>query len=129
MGRSNLLIIQEAERLQDFIFEVTSKEPKHTSGEKTDEKSLTGIPKKYRISISARLQNYSLDLFEQLDRARFDVVNRKNHLNDVLYTLRMIENVLWLCFRRKCISDNTVDRGVKLVGAVKGIAITWRDKK
>lgn len=128
MSKGDLLIIQEAERLQDFIFEITSKDAKPISSDKSGEKPLTGIPKKYRFSISARLQNYSLDLFEQIDRARFDSADRRTHLNSVLSTLRMIESVFWLCFRHQFISNGLAERGSGLVGAVRAMAITWRDK-
>lgn len=124
-----LEIIMRAEELQDFIFRITSKEPKKPKdGSRLNPEMSYGLPAKYRFSIGSRMQNQSLDLLDALEDARYDKVNRVQHLNNVLSILRKIESCIWLCFRNNIISKNSAEQGVSLLLNVKHMALAWRSK-
>jgi hypothetical protein len=124
-----LEIILRAEDLQDYVFRVTSKEPKQPKdGSKPDPEKNYGLPAKYRYSIGTRMQNHSLDLLDALEDARYDKSHRVEHLNRVLSILRKIESLIWLCFRNNILAKNTAEHGVSLLLNVKHMALAWRTK-
>lgn len=124
-----LEIILRAEELQDYVFRITSKEPKKPNdGSKPDPEKSYGLPAKYRYSVGTRMQNHTLDLLDFLEDARYDKAHRVDHLNKVLSVLRKLESCIWLCFRTNIISKTSAEHGERLLLNVKYMALAWRSK-
>lgn len=56
----DLIVITRAKELSSYIFDISEK-----------------APKKFRFTFISRLQNYSLDILENLIRANFVIINNK----------------------------------------------------
>lgn len=123
-------IMGKAEKLQDFIFRITSKRPKKDENGIDIENAgkNNGLPAKYQNSIGVRLQNYSLDMIEILDDIQYDKANRLELLSGLLGVLRHINSCFWLCFRLNIISKQSAEAGEKLLLDVKYMALSWRKK-
>lgn len=121
-------IILRAEELQDYVFRITSKEPKKPKDGQHDPDKSYGLPVKYRYSVGTRMQNYTLDLLDFLEDSRYDKPHRVEHLNKVLSVLRKLESCMWLCFRNNIMSKGSAEQGISLLLNVKHMALAWRSK-
>ncbi len=123
-------IMGKAEKLQDFIFRITSKRPKKDENGVDIENAgkNNGLPAKYQYSIGTRMQNYSLDMIEILDDIQYDKANRLELLTKLLGVLRHINSCTWLCFRQNIISKQSAEEGERLMLDVKYMALSWRKK-
>lgn len=126
-GIKDLEIIIRARSLQDWVFRVTSKKPKKPMSEFTDGEN-NGLPAKYQHSIGTRMQNYSLDILEALQNARFDKAKRADHLSSAISTIAKLNECIWLCFRLKVIRKASAEEGERTLLEVKRMALAWRSK-
>lgn len=123
----DLEIIIRARSLQDWVFRVTSKKPKKPTAEFEDGEN-NGLPAKYQHSVGTRMQNYSLDILEALQNARFDKKNRAEHLSSAISTIAKLNECIWLCFRLKVIRKASAEDGERILLEVKRMALAWRSK-
>lgn len=123
----DLEIIIRARSLQDWVFRVTSKKPKKPMNEFEDGEN-NGLPAKYQHSVGTRMQNYTLDILEDLQNARFDKKERVKHLSSVISTIARLNECIWLCFRLKVIRKASAEEGERLLLEVKRMALAWRSK-
>lgn len=123
----DLEIIIRARNLQDWVFRVTSKKPKKPMNEFEDGEN-NGLPAKYQHSVGTRMQNYTLDILESLQNARFDKLNRVAHLNAAISAVIRLNECIWLCFRLRIIRKASAEEGERLLLEVKRMALAWRNK-
>lgn len=126
-GIKDLEIIIRARSLQDWVFRVTSKKPKKPMEEFEDGEN-NGLPAKYQHSVGTRMQNYSLDILEALQNARYDKNERVKHLSVVVSTIAKLNECIWLCFRLKVIRKASAEEGERILLEVKRMALAWRNK-
>lgn len=123
----DLEIIIRARDLQDWVFRVTSKKPKKPVSEFEDNEN-NGLPAKYQHSIGTRMQNYTLDILECLQNARFDKKDRAVHLSSAISGIVKLNECIWLCFRLRIIRKASAEEGERILLEVKRMAIAWRAK-
>ena len=123
----DLEIIIRARDLQDWVFRITSKKPKKPVNEFEDNEN-NGLPAKYQHSIGTRMQNYTLDILEYLQNARFDKKERVGHLDSVISAIVRLNECIWLCFRLKIIRKASAEEGERILLEVKRMASAWRTK-
>ena len=123
----DLEIIIRARDLQDWVFRVTSKKPKRPQSE-FEEGENNGLPAKYQHSVGTRMQNYSLDILEHLQNARYDKKERVDHLGKTVSATAKLNECIWLCFRLKIIRKASAEEGERILLDVKRMAIAWRNK-
>lgn len=119
------IIILKARALAAWIFRITSKKAKLPDEEfKTD--SNNGMPVKYQHSLGTRMQNYSLDLLEQLQNARYNKKDRAKYITSALSTLTKIEECMFMCFTFGIIRSASAAEGERLRIEVKNMALAWK---
>lgn len=121
------IIIIKARALMVMIFRFTSKKAKLPT-EEFKEDTNNGMPAKYQHSIGTRLQNYSLELLEELKHARYFKKDRQESLMAALCTLNNIEECLYLCFTLGVIRSASAAEAERLRIEIKNMALAWLDK-
>ena len=91
---SEMTIITKAKNLVAYIFDICEKSPK-----------------KYRFTFVDRLQNYGLDIIQEiycaneifLKNAHSDFTGRRKHQDSALTQIKLLNYMALLCYEKKCI--------------------------
>lgn len=125
-SQNDMAVIVKAKNLMDHSFNKTA--------------NTNNFPKKYRFSIGARIENYCIDIYENLVLASecnlADVKERQRRFDcqqKVIVLCKLLNTLIELSYNLKSIAldSKAVAYWVKLVVEVKKMTATWRnnDKK
>lgn len=119
MAENDLQVILKAQGLAEHTFRITS--------------NCNRYPKKYRFSLVDRMQNKTLDIYENLQEAnRTDLrcyARERSELQTKAITC--CDELLFyieLSYKLNIINDGSMEHWSKMVKDVKHMAIGWRSK-
>ena len=99
---------------------------------------LSSFPKKYRFSIGVRIENYAIDIYENLVRANecslSDVLERQErqkYQRQAVVSCKLLNSMIDLARNTKSInlSSNSVEYWCGLVVEVKRMAAAWKNNE
>lgn len=117
--KTPIYVITLAKNLLRYIVQITEKSPK-----------------KFRFTFISRMQNYAIDILENLFKAeqyRTDIIEtarlRKNHQKDAYTKLKLLSYISFLACENKCILERQYLLIAKQIDEIMKYLVLWMQKK